>query len=73
MGSRECTIKTRLHLQPGVTERRSLIPDGHTSHAQQYQFFTRPAVRTGLLWKIPLNMALGLSNPHFAEGVLDAT
>ena len=27
--------------------------------------FTQPAVRTGLLWKIPLNGALGLTTPHF--------
>jgi len=26
--------KTRLHLQPGAAERRSLTPDGHTSHAK---------------------------------------
>ena len=31
--------------------------------------FTQPAVRTGLLWKIPLNGALGLTTPHFALGV----
>ena len=32
--------------------------------AQQYRFFTRPAVRTGLLWKIPLKGALRLTTPH---------
>ena len=37
--------KTRFYLQPGAAERRSLIPDGHTRHAQRYRFFTRPAVR----------------------------
>ena len=36
----------------------SLTPDGYTSHTQLYWFFTRPAVRTGLLWKIPLNGTL---------------
>ena len=30
----------KLHLQPGTAERRSLTPDGYTSHAQQCQFFT---------------------------------
>ena len=58
-------IKIRLHLQPGVTERWSLILDGHTSHAQGYQFFTRPAEGTGLLLKIPFDGALGLATPHF--------
>ena len=28
--------------------------------------FTRPDMRTGLLWKIPLNGALGLKTLHFA-------
>ena len=32
--------KTKLHLQPCTAERRSLTPDGYTSHAQQCQFFT---------------------------------
>ena len=50
--------KTRFHLQPGAAERRNLTPDGYASHAQQYRFFTRPAVRTGLLWKIPLNLII---------------
>ena len=36
----------------------SLTPDGYTSHTQLYWFFTLPAVRTGLLWKIPLNGTL---------------
>jgi len=49
--------KTRLHLQPGAAERRRSTPDDYTSHAQGYRFFTQPAVRTGLLWKIPPNGA----------------
>ena len=51
----------QLHLQDFI-----LCPDGYTSHAQRYRFFTQPAVRTGLLWKILLNGALGLTTPHFA-------
>ena len=61
------TKKKKLHLQPGAAEIRSLTPDGYSSHAQQYRCFIRPAAaRTGLLWKIPLNWALGLTTPHFA-------
>ena len=37
-----------------------------TSHAQRYRFFTWPAVRTGLLWKIPPGGALRLTTSHFA-------
>ena len=33
----------------------SLTPDWYANHAQRYRFFTRPAVRTGLEWKIPFN------------------
>ena len=43
--------------------------DWYPSHAQWYQFFTRPAVRTGQLWKIPLKRASGLTTPHFAYGL----
>ena len=32
-------------------------PRENTSHAQRYRFYTRPDVRTGLPWKIPLNRA----------------
>ena len=45
--------------------KRSLTPRGNTSHAQQYHFFTRPDVRTGLPWKIPLNRAFGDHNSPF--------
>ena len=38
----------------------------YTSHAHRYRFLTQPAVRTGLLWKIPLKGASGLKTPHFA-------
>ena len=38
--------KTRLHLQLVVTERRSITPDGYTSHAQRY----RTAVEDSSQW-----------------------
>ena len=44
----------------------SLTPDWYENHAQGHWFFTRPAVRTGLERKIPLNGALRLTTPHFA-------
>ena len=49
--------------------KRSLTPRGNKSHAQRYRFFTRPDVRTGLPWKIPLKRVSGVTTPHFAYGV----
>ena len=48
-----------------VRWKRSLTPLGNISHAQQYRFFTRPDVRTGLPWKIPLNIAFRDHNSPF--------
>ena len=39
----------------------------NTSHAQQYGFFTRPDVRTGLLWMIPLKRAFMDHNSPFCK------
>ena len=62
-----------LLFQPDSDERRSKITlDKYTSHAQRYRFYTGPAVRAGLLWKIPLDGALRLTTPHFVEGVRGA-
>ena len=44
-------------------------PRENTSHAQRYRFYTRPDVRTGLPWKIPLNRAFRDHISHFAYGV----
>ena len=51
----------------------SITPYRYTSNAQWYRLFTRPAVRTGLLWKIPPDGALRLSTPHFAYGIKTLT
>jgi len=45
--------------------KRSLTPCRNTSHAQRYRFFTRPDVRTGLPWKIPLKRAFRDHNSPF--------
>ena len=47
-------IFSLVQLKEGV-----LTPDWYTSHAQRYRLFTPQAARTGLLWKISLNGALG--------------
>ena len=58
--------KQELHLKPGSTERRSITPDGYTSHAHQYRFFTRLAGRNGLLCTFPPDDAFRATTPHFA-------
>ena len=49
---------------PNLCSPRITTPDEYTNHVQWYLFFTQPAVRTRLLWKIPLKRALqGLQLP----------
>ena len=50
-------LYTYIYIFSLVHWKRSLTPRGNTSHAQRYRFFTRPVVRTGLPWKIPLKRA----------------